>query len=120
MNARELAEWLRDYASNSYCSEFEQAAAMLLQQQSEIEIQKQLKQEMHEFHNAAMREAFELLGIEHNEYRFKWVALAISNLRAENEALHRGHGATKTLYYNKGHEAGRNLAIPAQVERMSK
>lgn len=37
MNANELADWLDDYASNSYCVEFEQAATMLRQQQAEIE-----------------------------------------------------------------------------------
>ena len=29
MNALELVGWLEDYASNSYCIEFEQAAIML-------------------------------------------------------------------------------------------
>lgn len=100
MNANELADELEsildvkvtpwDWETKS----MQKATTMLRQLQADVEIQKQLKQEMHDFHTAAMKEAFKLLGIEHDEYRFKHVASAIVELQdgvKAHEEVHEDH-----------------------------
>ena len=54
--------------------------------QNALVVQRNLRIDAQDFHNAAMIEAFNLLGIDHDEYRFKWLALEIHNLKEEHTA----------------------------------
>ena len=55
----------------------------------EVEAQRHLRDEAHEFHDAAMRDAYSLLEIDGSdgEFRYKWVSLEIANLKREHAAL---------------------------------
>ena len=91
MNALELADEIRNFYSNPnqpyFLTQIQTMLRTIPKLEAEIEMQRSLKNDAHEYHDACMKEALNLLQSETDEYRFKWVALEICNAMKKIEDL---------------------------------